>query len=773
MALTLHCGPHRSGRTTALLGLAHKVVLQGGLVWWIGLPTQRGAVYRRLTEHLGAVVGVEFLSFQQFTYRVLTAEQSVKPLLVGSARLVAVAEALLHTGGVPSPGEARLFNDAIAEAKRYGLTPADVANLAQNDPERVRFARVFQAYEANRGDYWDFDDARNALRARLATGTPLTTLEPNLIIVDGFREFAPTELEILRGLAQYVDIHVAVREESAGTKAAYTYEPIAVQTVEEYIAPNPVAELRYVFSRVKEQLMNGVAHSDIAIIVPEGHTHAALVLASEFGVPVHDEQPQTLAETYEGRLLATLLTFADTPTASHLLAIPALAPVAGELLTSNVAGADAVHIIAERAGVASEWQRWYDLLSADDASFSWANELVREVLPTLTPDLTPMWQNKALSAAQEAAKLGTGEAFREWWLALLEHTAERVDIPSGVPLLTTPRIANRQFRIAYVTGARRGAYSTFEHEDYFIPEELRFTTGEGLPVRYAGRDDDLFAELRTRAGHLVVTAPAADQGGGHPTEPQLLPNPLPLPPYQVGSALLPASEPYHAPLEPLALRPKPSVEFLQQYSVCPFRAWATRQLGIRDEEAQDRPWFTWRDELLAQEVLTERRIAELEAEYEPFGPWLRAHQDALTSYTYRPTLPGRHANAHLHAAKRVTKNGGTTVEFVHFVGPFAAPTEADAVSIMQDRWNEIWAAAGLLGRSGSTITDVYVTVWPLLGEPVAAFPYGLRANERRRERVVAEVQRVHAQYETGDVSPQPGFHCHTCPVFDTCREGVL
>lgn len=774
MTLRLHCGPHRSGRTTALLAIAEREMRQGGLVWWIGLPTQRAEVYRRFTTQAGAAVGLEFLSFQQFAYRVLTAEQTVSPLLIGSARLVAVGSALLQTGGAPSPGEARLFLDGIAEAKRHGLTPQHIADFANNDPELSRLARTYAAYEDAIHGHWDYDDAREQLTERLERG-PLHTLEPAVILVDGFREFTPAELHILTLIAEHVDVHVALREPPPGMTADYTYEQRPPRTVEEYLAANPVAEMRYVLSRVKADLIAGVSPLDMAIIVPDGRAAAVQVLASEFGIPVYDEEPLSLAESAAGRILSDVLHLPDNPTASNLLIIPELAPLAAELLDYNVAGADAIAEIAERIGMLDTWQHWFDLFNVDDASFTWANHVVREVLPTLTDELTPTWQNKALSAAQEAAKLGVGTAFREWWAALLENTFERVDTPQGVPILTTTRIANRQFAIAYVTGASQGAYSTHEREDYFVPEELRSTPGVvtagTLPARYAGMDEVLFAELRTRAAQLTVTAPAADQSGGRPFEPALLHNPQPIPEFALGSTFVPASEPFHAPFEPVAFVTKPTVEFLRQYETCPFRAWATRRLGIRDEADVEEPWFAWRDALLAQDTLTERRISELSEEYPQLAPWLAEHGAALMEYRFGVSIPGSHASAHLSAVKRV--NGNTAAQFVHFTGPHAAPNHSAARQVMQQRWNEVWAAAGALYRKTGAVDNVFITVWPLLGEPIELFPAGLQHQTARLQQVVRNVQRVMADYETGNVTPRPGFHCRTCPVFDTCREGIL
>ena len=131
-----------------------------------------------------------------------------------------MGEALAEVAGaVPAPGEARLFAQAIAEAKRYAVGPDGVTGegglgngglsdgglgdggLGDDDPERRRLARVFAAYERRKrasDDAWDYDDFRAGAR-RLAETAP-EACEADLVIVDGFRELGPLELRLFRAL---------------------------------------------------------------------------------------------------------------------------------------------------------------------------------------------------------------------------------------------------------------------------------------------------------------------------------------------------------------------------------------------------------------------------------------------------------------------------------------------------------------------------------------------------------------------------------------------
>src|SRR5688572_15850992 len=139
--MQLLVAPPASGKTTYLINLARAATEQGKRVWWVGLPSQRSYVYRRATE-AGALLALEFLSGQQVYYRLLANALKLKPLVVGTGRLALVGEALLNLRQeLPAPGEARLFANAIAEAKRFGVTHKGIHGV---DEESQRLRDVFR-----------------------------------------------------------------------------------------------------------------------------------------------------------------------------------------------------------------------------------------------------------------------------------------------------------------------------------------------------------------------------------------------------------------------------------------------------------------------------------------------------------------------------------------------------------------------------------------------------------------------------------------------------
>ncbi|MFO7546665.1 MAG: hypothetical protein R6W77_14320, partial [Trueperaceae bacterium] len=210
MAWNLWVGPPGSGRTTAMVDVARRACRDGRLVWWVGLPAQRSSVLRRVTEEGFTALGIEFMSAQQMYYRLLAHALRSCPLVVGSGRLVRVAEALADVAGVlPTPGEARLFAYAIAEAKRFGLSAADVEHEARrvgSDPERRRFAEVFFAYEQRLEGAWDYDDVRAEATSLACTADD--PCEADVVIADGLREIGPLELRLLQGLSRSVEVHL-------------------------------------------------------------------------------------------------------------------------------------------------------------------------------------------------------------------------------------------------------------------------------------------------------------------------------------------------------------------------------------------------------------------------------------------------------------------------------------------------------------------------------------------------------------------------------------
>lgn len=785
--LRLLLGPPGSGKTTRLLERARAATREGRRVWWVGLPGQRTDLYRRAVA-AGGVMGLEFLSSQQVYYRLLASAQKLKPLVVGTGRIALVGEALkLVAGDLPAPGEARLFTRAVAEAKRFGVGWAD---LPGTDREGERFRAVYRTYEAVKGERWDYDDFRR--EAFLLASRGEAGPEADLIVVDGFREVGPLELGLYQALAGRSaagappEVWLGLPEAPPGlseveVRTAETLPPRPARPVQVYGAPNPVAEARWVLRALKRDLAAGADPLALAVVLPEREVRAFLALADEYGVPLTDETPKSLADTPGGQLLLNLLELPDHPTPSRLLALPELAPLAKAALDRRLVGRGALEALAREMSLYGPLTAWLGRLEAPVDELEWARDLLRSLPDLSRHDLGggwPRFTDAAMERAKEAASLAQGAHFRAWWAALLRETRFPARLDGGVPLLSATLASGRRFRRVYLMRALEGAYRAGEAEDYFTPEEVRRPLAEtftqfGLPKRFGGRDEALFADLLTRGDEVVVTFPEADQGGPRLAEPALTRSPAPPKPppaLPAGSAVeLGASSPFAPrgadPEAPLTLG-RADVQALARFERCAFRYWAER-FAVRE----DPPWWralVW--ELRALERLSPARLETLQASFPAASSWLAARYSDLSALTFGVSLPagGEGPFARLDAAGRT----GREVRIYTFTEPGRSWEEAEARAWLEapGRLRELWAAAHLLERHG--VLRVHLSLWPVLGDPVAVYPDGVAAPTRTMRARQARAERLHARFSRGDLTTSPGFGCRDCRAFDLCREGT-
>lgn len=790
VGIDLTIGPPGSGRTTAMVSAARAACSEGKRVWWVGLPAQRAYVLHRITEGGFTALGLEFMSAQQMFYRLLTRANRLQPMLVGSAALVRVAEAMkTATGTFPAPGEARLFARAIAEAKRFGVTAQQYEGLAA-DSEQRRLAAVYSAYEDIK-EAWDYDDVRLAAASLAASGQ--LECEAALVIVDGLRETGPLELQLLQALSQTTDVRVNLSQPPPGVVPTQTLTAVHPVRLERFVAPNPVNEARWVMRSIKRDLAEGgFKPLDLAIIAPVGRVRAVVALADEYGVPLMDESPLALVDQPLGQRLVDLLELTEHPTAARLLSVNELRPLAAAALESGVAGVEAVGLLASALGLAEVWRGWLAKLELTGNPVDWARWLVQEVLGE-DDSLPREFEESALAKAQEAARLGAdGPGFRGWWAALLQDTRTARRENGGVALVTVNGASGRRWRKVYLIGATEGTYVASEAEDYFVPEEQRQPLPEAyqhgaLPRRFQGRSELVAAELLTRGDHMVITAPQASQDGqAVPDETLTGRDPMPLPDLPAGSLLeLEPEAPYSAPLGKAPLG-SPTVERLRRYSECSFRVWGEGLLSAAELSENLPAWRRLVDALLGprNSRLSAERLAQLQSSFPEAARWLGQYSAQLTKLTFNVHMFGGQgrAVAALHAALKEGLEpgsvpghgaaGGERVVLYRFVAPGAVATEAEARSYLKGRWTEYYAAFGLLNQSSHNVQRVDVVVWPVLGPPVSAHGKGVDRSFALGKERRTWVNDNLPDYLEGRIEPSPGFHCRNCPVFDMCREGV-
>ncbi|MBF6596045.1 MAG: ATP-dependent nuclease subunit B [Thermaceae bacterium] len=767
--MRLVVGPPASGKTTRLLEVAHTFLQERQRVWWIALPAQRAYVYRRATQG-GAVLGLEVLSSQQLYYRILAASFGLKPILTGPGRVALVGEALVgEQAPVPSPGEARLFARAIAEAKRNGVLPSQSLPASA---EARRLAQVYGRYEELKTAWgrWDYDDFRSA--ALELVEMDAANLEADLIIVDGFRELSVLELRLLQALARQVAVWVSLPEAPPGFTPSETLPARTIHT-RTYRAPNPVAEARWILRSLKKDLAQGVSSLDLAVVAPGSRIPALLILADEYGLPLSDQTADTAAETPEGRLLLELLELPDYPTPSRLLAIPDLAPLGRAALERSLVGRETINRLALEMGLLGTWKAWLERLEPRGDALSWAAELL-DALPEVrhSPRRATLMER-----AREAHRIATGPDFRQWWAALLSETYEPHRPPGGVAVLTPNLASGQRWKKLYLSYAVEGAYSSSESEDYFVPEELRASLEEMLgavarppiaeggigilPKRFLGRDRLLLYELRTRADEVIITYPEASQEGPLEPEPALVQGGVALPKLPPASVLETSlGMRYQAALGQVNLG-LATPESLRRFEECSLRFWAER-LSTRPH--QKAWWKLLARELRKAEKLVPARLEALSQQFPQAEGWLRQHYPLLSELNLGFRLEAEGLTAHLDGVLR--KSG--EAHLYHFVEPDAA--EAKDV-VRKNRWSERWAAAYLLSAFPGRIVKVYLWVWPILAYPVAVYDKPIERVGGSLSTLLAQAKKSNSRFQTGFIQPKPGFHCRTCEVRDLCREG--
>ena len=845
--MKLLIGPPASGKTEHLLDIAIKACKDNKLVWWIGLPNQRDATYRRATKE-GAVLGLEFLSQQQLYYRLLAFWQQLKNKpMVGTRRISLVGEVLSKIGSevanqqadtgtsspeddfkrIPTPGEARLFSVAIAEAKRFGLTSEDIPNAVE-DAETRRFARVFKKYEeaqkakessdalnsVSSGNEevgeWDFDDFRTATLNYLKANTtldPKEDLEPDLIIIDGFRETGPSEVAIYQELAKHCELWLSLPTEPPELKATKELTEPYPTTIKRYRATNPIAESRWVLRSLKRDLAEQkLKPLDIAVILPQRSIKAFLSLADEYQIPLMDESPRALSDTIGGNLLLDLLELPDYPTASKLLAIPKLQPLARAALDKGIAGKDAIGQLAlelsqkeETAQIETDWQKWLKTLEVTTQPLQWASDIVEEIPLLLgwhknededkdySQDLKDWEKHKELllRRAKEAEHiiniLGKEDVsvealqhFRAWWAGLIKESFQFNKPNGGIALLSDRLVSGRRFKKVYLMSATEGSYTIGESEDYFVTEELRqeldaVFSGVALPKRFQGRDEMLFAELLSRGDEVIVTCPEASQGGQLVPELALVGDvrPEPLPDVPAGSQLeLVTNSHFEADLGALELGTI-SLERLKKFDECAFQYWAEDRVL---EDSNLPRWSELISKMRGYKKLNAARIENLKADFPEAAHWLEAYKEELVKFTFGLRLPDE---GNLHAYIDAVYRSGGEASLYRFSAPTTETTgihnAEEAEDYLKKRWNEMWAAGYLLENYQGRIHKVKLYVWPVLSAPIDVMPKGIEYVWRQIATKQTKARKAFRNFQAGKVDPNPGFRCRECKVSDLCR----
>jgi len=726
-------GPPASGKTSLALDWALEVLKGRGRVLWVGLPHQRAYVYRLLAAR-GAFLGLEFLSLQALYYRVLAEAGWLRPLLPGAGRVALVGEALRELMGPEvSPGEARLFARAIAELKRFGLSPFALPK----EGEAGRLRRVYFAYERLKRGSLDYDDFRyQALKAPLRLFP-----EPHLVLVDGFREVGPLDLRFFRRLAARVPVLLTLEVLPEGLTPWRELPPRPLRR-EVWRFANLVEESRHLLKALKRALApkalggEGLRPEEVFVVAPEDRIGGLLLLKEEYGLPLEDGRERSLVETEEGERVLSLLN--PFPSGRDLLALgfPALGRRA---LRLGLAGEEALGLLAEREGLLEEWRAFLALRTPGEDPLAWGEEVLER--------LGVSAKEPFLSRLRLALRVDRADPL-PWWRSLLLDETLPPEVGKGIPVLPPLRATGVRARRVYVLEWVAGRYTLGEREDYFLLEELR-ERGllKGLKRRLRGLDPLFQEEMASRGEEVYLLYPEAGPSG--PLEPLAEgKRPEPLPPSSRLEALDP--EPFQPPL-PSGAKGFPGLEGLRRLlEECPLRVYLGRFPTLEEDGT---PGWS----LLAKDPL---RLAQ-----DPrVASWYEAHQEHLKEMRFFVPWEREHYRLYLDGVRWE----GDTVHIYRLL-----PAEARPDLGPRKRWTE-WKAIEELtqGRFKRKVEAVYLWFWPWLAEPSLYRTTPYRKGERppALKEIDPLLQQALALWREGPFAPRPGNYCHTCHFQDICRK---
>jgi ATP-dependent helicase/nuclease subunit B len=641
--LELLIGPAGSGKTRAAVNRALECAKRGERVIVLTLPNQRAQFLERLAAN-GPSLGVEVTNLQNIAYRLLDRLGENRPVVLNPGRVALTARILeRHLERSVGPGEARLYARAVAECKRFGYVPQ-----TSGEPYQDTLAQVYSGYEAAliASDLQDLDDVRLRLTELLETLSfqpeslePVPTKSAAIelgahLIVDGYRSFNPSELEVICALASIArsslitlpagspDTHLEAwahplrpaeiraigsrlnasvkRLNGAGKPWAGLPKTVRLETYS-----NPVDEARATLRQIKTLMHTGTRAQDIAIVIPNPVFVRVLeALGREYSVPIAPETQGGALETHDGRKLEALLAAParDYPV-RELRALSGLEPdlstLADALEQAGVAAGSSayplvcfdqdaldalerVRVIAQppETGTAAELVAWFETLLERfmrDAPFAEsARVIAREAARILEP------------TAQTSM---SGAGFTDWLRNLLSSLqVTHPDAGRGVAVVTAEEISGRRFDHVFVIGATDGAYKSGEGEDFFVPEEQRDSLEQllrlipGLPEKLNGLEDSAFFDIVTRANlGLYISHPRAERGASLRPHPRLA---------QLGTGTARTSEPpstastlelaaasQHLSAPPRAdwkIKPRASLRAndLERAAQCNLRSWA-------------------------------------------------------------------------------------------------------------------------------------------------------------------------------------------------------
>jgi ATP-dependent helicase/DNAse subunit B len=215
MSLSILLAPAGQGKTRYCITRIQEVRAEAPLASiWVILPNQaQVAAFRRRLAEEGGALGVQLGTFYTFYTEILArAGQPIPRLLdpVQHRLLRAIVDRLCEEGRLryyaplrDKPGFLRLLRALVRELKRARVHRNDFAAAVADGEERLtELAAIYADYQDRLVQInWMDAEGQGWLAARALENDLDLGCDLRLLIVDGFDEFNPTQLEVLRLLA--------------------------------------------------------------------------------------------------------------------------------------------------------------------------------------------------------------------------------------------------------------------------------------------------------------------------------------------------------------------------------------------------------------------------------------------------------------------------------------------------------------------------------------------------------------------------------------------
>ena len=208
--------PASTGKTQHCIECIHALRAQDRLApVWVILPNHDHVrAFRRRLASVGAI-GVELGTFYQFYAEILARSGKLLARLTEPLQYRLIQDVTLRKFGnlrkgyyaplCDKPGFIAELRDFIEEIKRARIQPDVFASVVMGMGERLEeLAAIYADYQSwlLRGDDWADAEGQGWLAAIALDERPNLCRDVRLLIVDGFDEFNPTQLGVLKALAQ-------------------------------------------------------------------------------------------------------------------------------------------------------------------------------------------------------------------------------------------------------------------------------------------------------------------------------------------------------------------------------------------------------------------------------------------------------------------------------------------------------------------------------------------------------------------------------------------